>query len=97
MNDDGDDVDAVLLAGLLVPLLVLPLELLLFRVARFVARAEIRRFKSSRNNDFNGDTCVKKMNMKNNNNLLLCTRLENGSRERERERCDRGDGKINLL
>lgn len=28
----------------------------LFRVARFVARADIRRFKSSRNSDFSGDT-----------------------------------------
>lgn len=28
----------------------------LFRVARFVARADIRRFRSSRNSDFSGDT-----------------------------------------
>lgn len=57
LNDDEDDVDAVLFAELLVPLLLFMLELLLlFRVARFVARAEIRLFKSSRNNDFNGDT-----------------------------------------
>lgn len=28
----------------------------LFRVARFDARADIRRFKSSRNSDFSGDT-----------------------------------------
>lgn len=43
--------------SLLFPLaLLLLLLLLLFRDARLLARADIRRFKSSRNNDFNGDT-----------------------------------------
>lgn len=45
-----------LLALLLVLLPLLLLALLLFRVARLVARADMRRFKSSRSNDFNGDT-----------------------------------------
>lgn len=31
----------------------------LLRVARLLARAEIRRFKSSRNSDFSGDTYLK--------------------------------------
>lgn len=59
LSDDEDDV-VELFVELLVPLLLLLLllfALLLFRVARFVARAEIRLFKSSRNRDFNGDTC----------------------------------------
>lgn len=34
----------------------------LFRVARFVARADIRRFKSSRNSDFSGDTYTRLRN-----------------------------------
>lgn len=71
LNDIDDDVfwveavlDAVELFALLlfVPLLVLSLLfplalLLLFRDARLLARADIRRFKSSRNSDFKGDTC----------------------------------------
>lgn len=36
------------------------IALLLFLVARFVALAEIRRFKSSRSNDFRGDTLINK-------------------------------------
>lgn len=31
---------------------------MVLRVARLLARAEIRRFKSSRSNDFSGDTCA---------------------------------------
>lgn len=38
--------------------LALAIPLLLFLDARFDARAEMRRFKSSRNSDFNGDTCI---------------------------------------
>lgn len=34
--------------------------LLLLRVARFVARADIRRFRSSRSNDLSGETCPEK-------------------------------------
>lgn len=34
----------------------------LFRVARFVARADIRRFKSSRKSDFSGDTYTRLWN-----------------------------------
>lgn len=70
LNDiDDDDVfwveavlDVVELFALLLfgPLLVLsllfPLALLLFRDARLLARADIRRFKSSRNSDFKGET-----------------------------------------
>lgn len=70
LNDIDDEefcVEAVLeldvvelFALLFVPLLALsllfPLALELFREARLLARADIRLFKSSRSNDFNGDT-----------------------------------------
>lgn len=49
--------DVVELLPLLVPFsLLIPLALLLFRDARLLALADIRRFKSSRRRDFNGDT-----------------------------------------
>lgn len=46
----------VLFVPLLAFSLLFPLALLLFRDARLLARADIRLFKSSRNNDFKGDT-----------------------------------------
>lgn len=63
-SDDAFGVAAVLVelfvVLLLVPLLAHslfgPFTLLLFRDARLLARADIRRFKSSRRRDFNGDT-----------------------------------------
>lgn len=63
--DDVFCVEAVLELDVveLLPLLLLepfslldPLALLLFRDARLLARADIRRFKSSRRSDFRGDT-----------------------------------------
>lgn len=73
--DDGFCVEAELAFGVVelfavlifVPLLALslfsPLALLLFRDARLLARADIRRFKSSRRSDLSGDTCDKQSNV----------------------------------
>lgn len=53
----GLELDVAELLPLLEPFsLLVPLALLLFREARLLARADIRRFKSSRRRDFNGDT-----------------------------------------
>lgn len=51
------DVGELVALLLLVPFsLLVPFILLLLRDARLLARADIRRFKSSRSSDFNGDT-----------------------------------------
>lgn len=63
--DDDVDVSVIVLLfelfGVLLLIEVLALlalfALLLFRVARWFARKEMRRFKSSRSSDFRGETC----------------------------------------
>lgn len=60
VDDDDDDVLLLLVWFVVGELTLLQLALamlLLLRTARLLARAEMRRFKSSRSNDFNGETC----------------------------------------